>query len=117
MAVKLGTSSVTLKLGTQSVTGYLGSAIVTASVPGAPTLGIPFEIVPGEYVVVATASGDGGSEITEYRLYKNGVLAGESGFDGLPNQFYVAASPGDVLEASAVNAVGEGPKSAPVTVT
>jgi hypothetical protein len=118
MAVKLGTSSVTLKLGTQSVTGYLGSAIVTATVPGAPaTVSVFLLNSPDEYVAVATIPSNGGSPITEYRLYLNEVLAGTPGFDGMPNQFSLVASPGDVVEVSAVNAVGEGPRSAPVTVT
>ena len=115
MAVKLGTSSVTLKLGTQSVTGYLGSAIVTATVPGAPTITLVFT---GAYVGFVAPS-DGGSPISGYNIYADGTLLASNQQPLATNQL---PSPeglgsGELVEISAVNAVGEGPKSAAVTST
>jgi hypothetical protein len=116
MAVKLGTSSVTLKLGTQSVTGYLGSAIVTATVPGAPTITSATDAGGDTEVYYTAPADDGGSAITAYKFYRDGVEAivvfGSAGFALLGG-----VGAGAVVEMSAVNAVGEGPKSAPVTVT
>jgi hypothetical protein len=114
MAVKLGTSNVTLKLGTQSVTGYLGSAIVTASVPGAPT-GVAAQW-NGSFtqVVMSAPASDGGSEISEYRVYINAVLVQ---FGDTALEYFIAANyAGQQVTASAVNAVGEGPQSDPFTV-
>jgi hypothetical protein len=119
MAIKLGTSSVTLKLGTQSVTGYLGSAIVTATVPGAP---INVQANEGgcedpggcfTQVSWGPPSSDGGSPITEYRIY-----------DVFDNSLTLTVGPTETeaqvtgglcgfgVEVSAVNAVGEGPRVA-----
>ena len=112
MPVKLGTSAVTIKLGAQSVTGYLGSTNVTAVVPGAPTI-TTAQSTNGEIAVIYSApASDGGSPITEYRLYLDGllVLAGNPGLSPI-----VPGTAGQVVEVSAVNAVGEGPKSAPFT--
>ena len=118
MAIKLGTSSVTLKLGTQSVTGYLGSAIVTATVPGAPTN------VSAEYFAGAAATevswtdpqDDGGSSITGRVFYFDGVAVVPEELGQSEAQFFTDYS-GASVEVAAVNAIGEGPKSAPVTVT
>jgi len=132
MAIKLGTSSVTLKLGTQSVTGYLGSAIVTATVPGAPTIFEAAFAFGDTGVSVASPISNGGSPITSFNFYFEGSdsptapdelrLVGEN--DQLVTEdplFAIAIfSPdytGQEVRASAVNAIGEGPKSAPVTVT
>jgi hypothetical protein len=121
MAVKLGTSSVTLKLGTQSVTGYLGSAIVTASVPGAPTILLTYTEIPFDAGVVFQIPGDGGSPITSYTFYINGVEAEPivGPFEGGPGEliavFDYELGAGQDIEVAAVNAVGEGPKSAPAS--
>jgi hypothetical protein len=119
MAVKLGTSNVTLKLGTQSVTGYLGSEIVTATVPGAPTItsAAYFAGVPAT-TVAFTAPNDGGSPITAYKIYVDGVESQTiEPNDPLQASFVSQDLTGQEIEVSAINAIGEGPKSAPVTVT
>jgi hypothetical protein len=124
MAVKLGTSSVTLKLGTQSVTGYLGSAIVTATVPGAPTItnAIASEGNDESEVTFTPPESDGGSPITGYKFYFDGAEQTPDipPTDGGGGNFFAGFFPGyrdQSAEVSAVNAVGEGPRSAPVTVT
>ena len=115
MAVKLGSGAVTLKLGTQSVTGYLGSAIVTATVPGAPTISSANEFIGEVFVAYLQPESDGGSAITGYVFYKNGTPTTPITDDGFTATF--AGGNPDVFEVAAVNAIGEGPKSAPVTVT
>ena len=113
-------AAVSLRLGTQGVTGYLGSQLVTATVPGAPTIvSAEYDGANTEVNADAFELNDGGSPITGFKWY----------FDGdeyIPDQY----SPGPPFEVgvfstnfagqgaqvSAVNAVGEGPKSAAVTV-
>jgi hypothetical protein len=129
MAVKLGTSSVTLKLGTQSVTGYLGSAIVTATVPGAPT-GLAASGSGSLYFNFPES--DGGSPITGYRVYADqndpayeDVSAGFIRQENPPflfneaeyDEYWTAGFSGIFnIKVSAVNAVGEGPLSQPLAV-
>jgi hypothetical protein len=117
MAIKLGTSSVTLKLGTQSVTGYLGSAIVTATVPGAPTINFAGNDGFGGTIVQFFPPGsDGGSAITVYKVYFDGVEVSPDSVADDQASFSELSFAGQEAELSAVNAVGEGPKSNPFTV-
>lgn len=109
MPLKLGAASVTLKLGSQSVTGRLGVTLVTATVPGAPTITRAWDGAP----ILWTAPDDGGSALTAYRLYQDDELVESSGWD---TQSADAYNIGEVIEVSAVNAAGEGPRSAPVAV-
>ena len=113
MAVKLGTAAVTMYLGDQSVTGYLGSQIVTPTVPGVP------QGIQANWTGSATElewdapESDGGSEITEYRVYfieeVDPVL--QTGFT-IDLEARTATSAinfgGNTLYLAAVNAIGEG---------
>jgi len=117
MPLKLGTGDVSFRLGSSTpAAAYLGSEQVwsAATVPGAPTITQAFD-TGGEVNVdyVAPAS-DGGSAITGYVYYVNGSevtpTAESAGFATIPG------ASGDTVEVSAVNAVGEGPKSDPETV-
>lgn len=80
-------------------------------VPGAPVVVSAFESMPVEWLPPVS---DGGSPIIAYRLYVNGslveIIAAPSASSA------DAFSPGDLVEVSAVNQVGEGPKSLPVVV-
>jgi SPP1 family predicted phage head-tail adaptor len=71
-----------------------------------------------ENLIQWTTPGDGGSALTGYKLYRNGVLVEpddpDSPWTEASSDLYAV---GDVMEVSAVNAVGEGPKSDPVTVS
>jgi hypothetical protein len=65
-------------------------------------------------VIWTAPASDGGSTITAYKVYVNGVW---DGYDSSSNESIDAVSTGQVVEVSAVNAVGEGPKSAAVVVS
>jgi hypothetical protein len=79
------------------------------TVPGAPTITSAVE----SFSVFWTTPSTGGSPLTGYRLYVNGSLLE---FDEWATESEDSYSAGSVLQVSAVNAVGEGPKSAEVVV-
>ena len=79
--------------------------------PGAPTI---TSATDGTAVIWTAPASDGGSTITAYKVYVNGVW---DGYDSSSNESIDAVSTGQVVEVSAVNAVGEGPKSAAVVVS
>ena len=122
MGIYLGDKTASVYLGTSTVTvpgAYLGGLQVFPtgpSVPGAPTiLGAEYvPQMPGTFAVLSPPASDGGSPITEYVFYVDGVPmfypASES------NGYEVSAEPGVSLQVAAVNAAGEGPKSAAVIV-
>jgi hypothetical protein len=135
MAAKLGSDDVSFRLGAGEVAAvYLGSQQVwsAATVPGAPTIFEAAFAFGDTTVSVASPNSNGGSPITSFNFYFEGSdsptapdelrLVGEN--DQLVTEdplFAIAIfSPdytGQEVRASAVNAIGEGPKSAPVTVT
>jgi hypothetical protein len=92
------------------------------TVPGAPTIREAYVDVGDTLVLLNAAPADGGSEITGYVVYIDGVSVA-IGFIGLPTQdgsFVIVLLDdyeGQEVEVAAVNAIGEGPKSDPVTVT
>ncbi len=81
--------------------------------PGAPTI-TSADGSTGLLVWNAPAS-NGGSAITAYRIYEEGFPIDQTNGNVLtwPN----IAGPGTAYAVSAVNAVGEGPKSAEVEAT
>lgn len=120
MSAKLGTADAAFRLGAVTPAAvYLGATQVwsAVTVPGAPTITSAFFLFGSTtYIAYSGPENDGGSEITAYRFYFDGVLtepdSGVSGVEAFFNTDYT----GQTVEVSAVNAVGEGPKSAPATV-
>lgn len=119
MPLNLGSSAVSLYLGDQSVTGYLGSQIVTATVPGAPT---GLTGVGNSSLYWTAPEDDGGSEIIGYKVYADGIDVSDDGQFVTPSEIGgdVAWSSTGVFgeyewTVSAINAVGEGPQSSPLT--
>ncbi len=92
---------------------YLGNERVP-TVPDKPV--IPSADVDGSTLYVnGDEPDDGGSEIEGYNLYVNGVrTVAENISLVFPNS---GAAINDTCRVSAVNAIGEGPLSDPVTVT
>jgi hypothetical protein len=88
------------------------------TVPGAPTIAQAYydPSEGGTNVQWQAPTSDGGASITEYRVYFEGNLYTP---DTIVSSNYYRFSidfSGDGVRVSAVNAVGEGPLSAPVTV-
>ena len=83
---------------------------IPRAVPGAPT--ITLAQVGGS--VQWTTPSNGNSPLTGYRLYAGGLPIEDGAWTTISSNVY---GEGEVVQVSAVNAVGEGPKSAPVTVT
>jgi hypothetical protein len=120
MAAKIGNGNVLFRVGSGSPSKvFLGSTAVQ-TVPGAPTiLSAQDSGGTATFLSVNEPADDGGLPLTQYKVYIDGTLESTftlgaliSGSLALPGDFA-----GSVVEVSAVNAVGEGPKSAPVTVT
>jgi hypothetical protein len=81
-------------------------------VPGRPTITVAAETFPVAWLPPAS---NGGSPILLYRVYIDGVLAETITAPDTATVDSVLG--GSVVEVSAVNAIGEGPKSAPVIAT
>jgi len=83
------------------------------TVPSAPVIYTARDTDPIQW----TTPSDGGSALTGYKLYRNGVLVEPDD----PNNPWTESSSdtyvvGSVMQVRAVNAVGDGPLSDPVTV-
>jgi hypothetical protein len=93
--------------------GAKSSATVSAGVPGKPTI-----TNASSQAIQWTTPSTGGSPLTSYRLYRNGLLVEP---DDLSNPWTLSSSDlyaaGSVMRVLAVNAIGEGPLSDPVTVS
>jgi hypothetical protein len=85
-------------------------------VPTVPSAPVIYTARDTELIQWTTPS-DGGSALTGYKLYRNGVLVEPDD----PNNPWTESSSdtyvvGSVMQVRAVNAVGDGPLSDPVTV-
>lgn len=83
---------------------------IPQAVPGAPTI----TLAQAGGSVQWTTPSNGNSPLTGYRLYADGLPIEDGAWTTISSNAY---GEGEVVQVSAVNAVGEGPKSAPVTVT
>jgi hypothetical protein len=126
MTAKLGSTDVSFRLGADEVAAvYLGTqevwSAVEPTVPAAPTINYAefYPISPPTTEVGVFPPSDGGSAITGYKLYFNGVeKTPDDSFDTgtFLGFIFNEELTGQSLEVSAVNAVGEGPKSEPFIV-
>lgn len=82
---------------------------IPQTVPGAPTI----TLAQAGGSVQWTTPSNGNSPLTGYRLYVGDLLIENTAWTTISANAY---GEGEVVQVSAVNAVGEGPKSAPVTV-
>jgi hypothetical protein len=109
-------------VGDQFVSLYIGADRVL-TVPSAPAITNVTSADGQVSCDYAPPESDGGSAITAYRFFVNGDFVGEA-TEGIPqpgdaadnaDEETVPCEPGDIVRVSAVNAVGEGPKSDPFT--
>ena len=121
---RIGSVSAAPFVGDQFASLYLGATRVP-TVPGKPVITNASEEDGQVSVDYAPPGNSGGSAITAYRFYVNGDFVGEQtdgiqqpgGSNSNADEVTVPCEPGDIVRVSAVNAVGEGPLSAPFTVT
>jgi hypothetical protein len=116
---RLGSVAAAPFRGDQFASLYLGATRVP-TVPGPPTITSAVRD-DGTLSVTSPVPSDGGDAISNYRIYVDGELLGT--LDSNPGnpillESVVAESlVGDTVRLSAINAIGEGPLSAPVIVT
>ena len=120
MAVNLGSTSAVFRVGSGSPSKVFLGTVSIQNVPGAPTItAATSELDDGNYahVIAFIPPADGGSPITGYRVYLDDVLVESSAQSSTAQEAAPVPAPADDAQISAVNAVGEGPKSAVVSVT
>jgi hypothetical protein len=98
--------------------GAKSSPVTITAVPGAPTIAgayfDPSEV--GTNVLWQAPTSNGGAAITEYRVYFDGDYVTPDNIVSSTYYQFEGNFVGYNVEVSAVNSVGEGPRSAPVTV-
>jgi hypothetical protein len=113
MAAKIGTGNVLFRVGSGSPSKvFLGTAAVQ-TVPGAPT-NLAAVFANGTWNLAWTAPSDGGSPLTAYRVYVDGVFDTGAQTSPLSANATTTASTDAEVSVSAVNAIGEGPQTAPL---
>jgi hypothetical protein len=109
---RIGSVAAAPFVGSEFVSLYVGARRVP-TVPGRPVI---VAAVQGEETLLSfVAPSDGGSEITQYKVYMDDVLVESESLN--ETTLVVAGTVGQAGRLSAVNAVGEGPLSAPFVVT
>jgi hypothetical protein len=117
---RIGSIAAAPFVGGQFVALYLGETRVP-TVPGQPVISSASDLFATTTVTFLPPS-DGGSTVTGYRFFFDGaeVTPTSGPSPGLIDTLFAsfpAGYVGQTASVSAANAVGEGPKSAPVTVT
>jgi len=113
MAAKIGTGDVSFRLGSSTpAAAYLGSEQVwtAATVPGAPT-DVSASMGAQYTINYSPPASNGGSEITSYKFYSDGVEITPDGQTVGAEAVFSVDYSGTQIQVSAVNAIGEGPKS------
>jgi hypothetical protein len=119
MAAKIGTGDILFRVGSGSPAKVRLGAAAIQDVPGAATLTSAVNSGGSFTTLAFTAPADnGGSPITAYRAYFDGVLQSTYPQTGIfPASWTVAGNwVGAAVQIAAVNAIGEGPLSNAVTV-
>jgi len=94
--------------------GAKASATVAAGVPGKPTI----TLANTSQAIQWTTPSTGGSPLTSYKLYRNGEQVEPDGGDApWTTETLESYAAGSVMRVRAVNAIGDGPLSDPVTVS
>ncbi|MHB8606241.1 MAG: protease pro-enzyme activation domain-containing protein, partial [Thermoplasmatota archaeon] len=109
-------------VGTTNVGNFMSNWASTPTVPGAPT-GFTATAASGQVSLSWTAPANGGSAITNYKIYRATTSGSETSYSqtGGSNTSYVDKKVTNGVtyyyKVSAVNAVGEGAKSAEASAT
>ena len=108
-------------VGGEFVSLYLGNERVP-TVPGRPVITSASEDDGVTVVILSPPTNNGGSAILSYQFYDDGSPAtpntsGEGTEPGTIEAEFLSVAVGSSLQVAAVNTVGEGPLSAPFTVT
>jgi hypothetical protein len=99
--------------------GAKSSPVTITTVPGAPTINDAY-YDPGEggtNIEWFAPASDGGAAITGYVVYFNDESYTPTTVVDSTHYRFAGNFSGSTVEVSAVNSVGEGPRSTPVTVT
>jgi hypothetical protein len=112
--MRIGSVAAAPFVGGEFVSLYVGATRVP-TVPDKPVIASA-GVDGSSLFVAADEPDDGGSAIEGYNLYVNGVrtVAENNSLNFFPNS---GAAVSDICRVSAVNAIGEGPLSDPVSVT
>ena len=113
---RIGSVAAAAFRGDQFASLYLGATRVP-TVPGPPRVNTAYDA----YIDATEPQNDGGSVITEWQAYVDGgsfpmdepTFAGDGSWDITLGDLLMV---GQVVQLSAINAVGEGPRSSPFTV-
>jgi hypothetical protein len=113
---RIGSVAAAPFVGDQFVSLYLGEERVP-TVPGKPVnLTAVFDGDAWNLEWGAPAN-DGGSTVLDYKIYVEGVLDADAQVSVSENNATTSATTDAEVSVSAVNAIGEGPQSAPLLIT
>ena len=117
MAANLGEASVLFRIGGGTPSKVFLGNVSIQNLPGAPVIFSATHSGGSTTVIADLPSDTGGLPITSVRFYVNDVLNTSGISTGPADAVFNDNLTGDEITVSAVNAIGEGPKSAAVTVT